>query len=66
MEQLTALLHTSKKTMENRVSAGPFPIATYKEGRARVASAESVAAYLQRRQEEAEKELGDLRESMTA
>lgn len=66
MEQLAGLLHTSKKTIENRVSAGLFPIATYKEGRARVASAESIATYLQRRLEEAEKDLGDLQEAMTA
>jgi len=64
MEQLARLLHTSKKTIENRVSGGLFPIATYREGRTRVASAESIAAYLGRKQEEAEKTLADVQEAM--
>ncbi len=66
MKQLAELLHISKKTIENRVSGGVFPIATYNEGRTRVASVESVAGYLQRRQDEAEKAFADLRDAMSA
>ena len=64
MEQLARLLHTSKKTIENRVSGGLFPIATYRKGRTRVASAESVAASLEQMQEEAEKALVDVQDAM--
>ena len=66
MEVLARLLHTSKKTIENRVSGGLFPIATYREGRTRVASAESVAAYLERKQQEAEKTLADVQDAMNS
>lgn len=64
MEQLARLLHTSKKTIENRVSGGLFPIATYREGRTRVASAESIAAYLERKQDEAEEMFADVQDAM--
>ena len=66
MEQLARLLHTSKKTIENRVSGGLFPIATYREGRTRVASAESIAAYLECKQKEAEKTLADVQDAMNS
>ena len=57
MEQLAKLLDMHSATLYSKISNGELPIRTYKEGGRRFASYEAVAEYLDKMDEEADREL---------